>query len=315
MKASIVLSTYNGARFIEEQLESIRLQTVPVYEVIISDDCSKDNTVDIVREYIHKYSLEQSWKLIQNRINKGYERNFLDGCELATGDILFFCDQDDIWIRERVEKILSVYEQNPKIQVLGSSLDVFYYEKDTNKWSDSQLAHYSNNDGALELLEDNFFDINQRRSGCTMSVRKAYYEEVRPFWQQGWAHDDFFWKMGLLSRQYANYHYISMKRRMHANNTTVIRLRTREGRIKQIESMRLQTQSLLAYGKKVQCNPEMAEYLERYDMTAQLRISAVKNRNFVSWMKLLLKYRDCFPSNKALLLDLYFIIFQRYRGK
>lgn len=315
MKASVLLSTYNGARFIEEQLESIRLQTVPVYEVIISDDCSKDNTVDIVREYIHKYSLEQSWKLKQNKVNKGYERNFVDGCGMATGDILFFCDQDDIWIHERVEKILSVYEQNPQIQVLGSSLDVFYYEKDTNKWSDSKLVHYSNDNGELEYLEDNFFDINQRRSGCTMSVRKAYYEEVYSFWRQGWAHDDFFWKMGLLSRQYANYNYISMKRRMHANNTTVIRLRTREGRIKQLENLKLQTQSLLAYGKKVQCNPEMAEYLRRYNIAANLRISVVENRSIVSWVKLLLQYRDCFPSNKALLLDLYFVFFQRYRGK
>lgn len=315
MKASIVLSTYNGERFIEEQLESIRLQTVPVYEVIISDDCSKDNTVDIVATYIHKHSLNKSWKLIQNKMNKGYERNFLDSCLLATGDIIFFCDQDDIWIPERVEKILSVYKQNSLIQVLGSSLDVFYYEKDTNKWSDSELIYHSNNNGKLELLEDNFFDINQKRSGCTMSVRKVYYEEVRSFWRQGWAHDDFFWKMGLLSRKYANYNYISMKRRMHANNTTVIRLRTREGRIKQLENLKLQTQSLIAYGKKVQCNSAMLEYLKRYDIAAELRTNVVEKRNILSWMKLLLYYRDCFPSKKALFLDLYFVIFKRYRGK
>lgn len=315
MKASILVSTYNGARFIEEQLESIRLQTVPVYEVIISDDCSKDDTVDIVREYIHEHGLEQSWKLIQNTINKGYEKNFLDACGLAAGDILFFCDQDDIWIHDRVEKILTIYENNPQIQVLGSSLDVFYYEKDTVKWSDTELAHYSNNNGKLELLKDSFFDINQRRSGCTMSVRKTFYEEVYQFWRQGWAHDDFFWKMGLLSRQYANYNYISMKRRMHANNTTVIRLRTREGRIKQLENLQLQTQSLLLYGDKVQCNPEMAEYLKRYDTTAKLRINALTNRNLISEMKLLLWYRDCVPSVKALLLDLYFVFFQKYRGK
>ena len=57
MKISIVLSTYNGSKYIIEQLDSLRLQSQSVNEVLISDDCSQDNTVQIIRKYISSYNL------------------------------------------------------------------------------------------------------------------------------------------------------------------------------------------------------------------------------------------------------------------
>ena len=111
-KVTIVLATYNGARFIIEQLNSIFIQTRKPDEVLIIDDCSLDNTVSIIREYIEIHHLERDWKIRVNDYNKGYEQNFYDGICSAEGDFIFFCDQDDLWDFEKIEKMINIMEQN-----------------------------------------------------------------------------------------------------------------------------------------------------------------------------------------------------------
>ena len=71
MKLSVVISTYNGEDYIERQLDSIKNQTRPADEVLIIDDCSTDNTVNIIRRYIEKNDL-CSWKFEVNNQNKGW---------------------------------------------------------------------------------------------------------------------------------------------------------------------------------------------------------------------------------------------------
>ena len=68
-KVSVVMCTYNGTQYIREQLDSILKQTYPIYELIIQDDCSTDDTVEIVREYQNKFSqidikMKETWDLI-----------------------------------------------------------------------------------------------------------------------------------------------------------------------------------------------------------------------------------------------------------
>lgn len=77
MKISIVLSTYNGSQYIEEQLDSLRNQTYTADEVLISDDCSQDNTVQIIETYIKKYEL-LNWKLEVNEKNCGWQKKFYE---------------------------------------------------------------------------------------------------------------------------------------------------------------------------------------------------------------------------------------------
>ena len=96
MKTSIVMATYNGAEYLYEQLDSIRDQSLKADEVIICDDCSKDNTVAMLKEYVEKNSLGDSWKIIENEENLGYANNFHKALMLAQGDYIFFSDQDDI---------------------------------------------------------------------------------------------------------------------------------------------------------------------------------------------------------------------------
>lgn len=104
MKISVVISTYNGELYIEEQLASIYHQTRTPDEVLINDDQSKDSTCKIVEDFIRKHNLE-NWKLHVNNPNKGCCHNFVDSAMAASGDVVFYCDQDDIWDCRKIEKM------------------------------------------------------------------------------------------------------------------------------------------------------------------------------------------------------------------
>ena len=105
MKISVCLASYNGAQYIEEQLKSILPQLNPTDEVILSDDHSADNTVQLVQALN-----DPRIKLIQNEGERGYTRNFENALNHATGDILFLSDQDDVWHDDKVKIMLKELE-------------------------------------------------------------------------------------------------------------------------------------------------------------------------------------------------------------
>ena len=111
MTVSVCMGLYNGARYIEEQLYSILHQTRQPDEVILCDDVSTDTTVEIVDKFIRDNHLEANWKLFRNKENKGYPANFYYCMSLATGDIVYLADQDDIWHKEKIERICRVFEE------------------------------------------------------------------------------------------------------------------------------------------------------------------------------------------------------------
>ena len=108
-KVSVVLCTYNGEKYIREQLDSILNQTYPIYEIIISDDCSTDSTISIVKEYA---ILNENIKVFCNKSNLGVANNFQKGLFKATGDYIAISDQDDIWMDNKVELLVSSIEND-----------------------------------------------------------------------------------------------------------------------------------------------------------------------------------------------------------
>ena len=118
MRVSIVMTTYNGEKYIGQMLDSIRNQTRPADEVLILDDRSKDNTVKFVNNYIEKYKLN-GWKIIVNQKNVGWKCNFRNGLEMATGDVIFLSDQDDKWHTDKLEKMTAAFEKNQNIWLLA----------------------------------------------------------------------------------------------------------------------------------------------------------------------------------------------------
>ena len=125
MKISVVLSSYNGEKYIEEQLNSLYFQILKPDEILIIDDCSTDNTVNIIENFIKKNNLD-NWILIKNDKNLGWKKNFIEGFKKATGNLIFPCDQDDIWHREKIQKMTQIMMQRKEILLIVSNYTSFY---------------------------------------------------------------------------------------------------------------------------------------------------------------------------------------------
>lgn len=98
---SVVMCTYNGERYIREQLDSIVAQTYPLEEVIIQDDGSSDDTVEICQDYARRYPFIH---VFVNEHNKGLDENFESATMRSTGDFVAFSDQDDVWYPEKISR-------------------------------------------------------------------------------------------------------------------------------------------------------------------------------------------------------------------
>lgn len=118
MKISVCMGLYNGEPYIYEQLISILHQTRQPDEVILCDDGSSDHTVKQVKEFIRENRLQDRWKVLCNKENKGYPENYYYAMGLCTGDITFLSDQDDIWEQHKLEKMCKIMEDYPDAQVV-----------------------------------------------------------------------------------------------------------------------------------------------------------------------------------------------------
>ena len=119
---SIAMTTYNGEKYIERQLESIFSQTLPADEIIICDDASKDRTVEIINRFIEKNQTDKI-RLVHNQENLGYIRNFHKAISLTRGDYIFLADQDDVWHADKIEQTLQVLkDKNASVVCTNCSL-------------------------------------------------------------------------------------------------------------------------------------------------------------------------------------------------
>ena len=100
-KISVVMCTYNGERFLREQLDSLVHQTYPLHEIIVQDDGSTDATLAILGEYASQW---KHIRLLKNEGPHGVNSNFWSAMRKATGDWIAICDQDDIWEPDKIER-------------------------------------------------------------------------------------------------------------------------------------------------------------------------------------------------------------------
>lgn len=108
-RVSVVMCTYNGGRFLEEQLDSIVNQTYPVYELIIQDDGSTDNTEAVARSYAERYSYIRFY---HHEGKPGVNRNFFSAMARAKGDLIAVADQDDIWELDKLASQVAILGDN-----------------------------------------------------------------------------------------------------------------------------------------------------------------------------------------------------------
>ena len=97
------MATYNGAKYIKEQIDSILNQTIQDFELIVCDDCSKDDTFGILQEYA---TIDKRIHIFKNEKNLGFKKNFEKAVSLCNGDYIALSDQDDIWMENHLELLL-----------------------------------------------------------------------------------------------------------------------------------------------------------------------------------------------------------------
>lgn len=174
MTTSVAMCTYNGAQFIEEQIRSILNQTVPVGEIVVCDDGSTDSTIEIIQKIAKETTIPIHIHI--NETNLGCVRNFEKAIHLCNGDIIFLSDQDDIWMPNKVEKIVDYFLVNRQISVIIS--DALLIENNGKPIPNITLfdvvglkdqLKYFDKGFAMEL----FLQVN-RATGCTMALRKDF---------------------------------------------------------------------------------------------------------------------------------------------
>lgn len=215
MKISVAMCTYNGETYILEQLKSIINQTKQVDEIIICDDCSSDQTTTLVEKALNNTSI--NYKLIKNEKNMGFKKNFYKVLSLCTGDIIFLCDQDDVWMENKVEAMYQKFEENKEALLVFSNGEVtdkdlnykislfesISFKKDYMKSNDEILKH---------ILADNYV------TGAAAALKKELLDFAMPF-PEKWAHD--YW-LGVIAAINNGLYYVDemlFKYRQHENNT------------------------------------------------------------------------------------------------
>lgn len=107
---SVALATLNGERFLQEQLASIEQQTVRPVEMVVCDDGSEDRTIDIIESFARTAPFPV--RVFVNRRKLGYADNFLKAASLCAGDLIAFCDQDDVWLPGKLARCATAIEAN-----------------------------------------------------------------------------------------------------------------------------------------------------------------------------------------------------------
>lgn len=104
---SIAMTTYNGEKFLKEQIDSILAQTYTDFELVIVDDCSTDSTWEI----LCTYKQNQKVRIFKNEKNLGFKSNFEKAISLCTGDFIALSDQDDVWLENHLQVLLDTIDQ------------------------------------------------------------------------------------------------------------------------------------------------------------------------------------------------------------
>jgi glycosyltransferase involved in cell wall biosynthesis len=163
------MASYNGERFIFDQLASILSQLSPLDEVIIVDDCSTDHTRDRIMEI-----KDERIRLIVHEVNLGVMRTFEDAIRNASRSILFLSDQDDLWAPTKVDTIVRAFVTHPDVMLVAS--DAALIDEQGTLLASS---YFSPRGGFSAGFWKNL--ARNRYGGCTLAFRTDFCREILPF--------------------------------------------------------------------------------------------------------------------------------------
>jgi len=180
MKISVIITTFNGELFIQEQINSILNQSRQADEIIIGDDSSSDMTIQIINDTLDYGDYSGKVDVVVRKTNIGLYSNIKDLIRRCSGDIIVFSDQDDVWLSNKLFVIEDIFINNPEIRALLTGFKAIDSndhllipgEKDDNIWITDNIrnSEISKIDAADELCR-NF------GPGCSLAVKRKVAEE------------------------------------------------------------------------------------------------------------------------------------------
>jgi glycosyltransferase involved in cell wall biosynthesis len=173
---SIALCTYNGQQYLRQQLDTLVGQTYPNIEIVVVDDASTDDTFAILNEYANCYA---QFNIYQNKANLGFVKNFERTCTLCNGDYIALCDQDDIWLLNKIELQVNAIAQH--VFIYHDSEFVDQNGLSLNKKMSDVMNMYSGGDPKAFLFLNCV-------SGHTMLMKRELIGEAFPL-KPGFFHD------------------------------------------------------------------------------------------------------------------------------
>jgi glycosyltransferase involved in cell wall biosynthesis len=209
---SIILATYNGEKYIKQQIDSILNQDYKDFELLIQDDCSSDATVAILKDYAGK---DLRIQIFKNEKNLGYTKNFLSLLAKTKGEYIVFCDQDDVWVNNRLSYTLDFFTKHRDIGLFISNDLSFNEEK----------IPVVNKNAINSFYYSDFMDVLWSCSykGCDMSLRKSVADkmlEIIPALGSVIAHDWLVLCYSYLHSKIAVDNKVLLLHRIHGDNTS-----------------------------------------------------------------------------------------------
>lgn len=190
VKVSVVVCTYNGERFLAEQLQSILDQTHPPDNIIVSDDGSSDSTLDIVSEFSSRHSgaKKPQWTVQSRKKPLGVAGNFGSALMKARGDFVALADQDDVWEPNRLERGLARFRDG----VLLVHSDATLIDEAGQPTCSLMSALRLTSGERRSLISGKALDALLRRNlvtGATTMIRGSLLQQALPI-PEGWVHDE-----------------------------------------------------------------------------------------------------------------------------
>lgn len=186
---SIAMATYNGAKYVREQLDSLVCQSLLPAELVVTDDGSTDGTQQIVEDFARTAPFPV--RIIRNESRLGYSDNFLKAASLCSSDLIAFCDQDDVWFSFKLE-ICAAWFSDPEVLLLTHSAELWEGAqrsgalcpgfRQSRVFSSLSLYPLTTYPGFAMIIRRQLLDIadNSQRPVC-------------PFLQKAQAHDQWVW--------------------------------------------------------------------------------------------------------------------------
>lgn len=277
------MATYNSEKYILKQLDSIVAQSIPVDEVVICDDLSADNTVNVVNQFIAANGLK-NWRVIRNDQNLGFSKNFSKAISHTSGDIVILCDHDDIWEIDKVKIIKDVFVSNNQILSLATSF-VRIDENDVEKPIKKLLNHSNNNlirfkvkKGSLTKISAEDVAVYNVTPGCCSAFRSSLKKNLFAL-DSPLPHD---WNINFIAALKNGLYYldkVTTRYRIYEKNTIgLVHQVILEKRLKDCKKNLEEKQELLKRAIHESVDKELIEYLTDLVVIFELRVKFLQNK-------------------------------------